>query len=129
MGLAHACPNYIKAVLFTSATLTDRVKLPNQCRSKKTSEGAERDRAQRAAETVDQRSERLRKLRVRDCAKHATQTASERQATLQQKSMQKKGNETSEERETRLQRKTWKREITERETENYSRQGTTTTQS
>ena len=54
-----------------------------QRRSKKTGVGAERDRARRAAETADQRSERLRKLRVRDRAKCATQTASERQATLQ----------------------------------------------
>ena len=55
--------NYVKAVLyssFTSATQTDRVKLPNRHRSKKTSNGAERDRARRAAETADQRSERLR---------------------------------------------------------------------
>ena len=35
-------------------------KLPNQRRSKKTGVGAERDRARCAAETVDQRSERLR---------------------------------------------------------------------
>ena len=82
--IAHADPcgrniknNYIKAVLFTSATPTDPVKLPNQCRSKKTSDGAEGYRARRAAETADQRSKRLRKLRVRDHAKHATQTASE----------------------------------------------------
>ena len=39
---------------------TDRVKLPNQRGSKKTGDGAERDRARRAAETADQRSERLR---------------------------------------------------------------------
>jgi len=35
---------------------------------------------------------KVEKLRVRDRARHATQTASERQATLQQKSMRKKGN-------------------------------------
>ena len=46
---------------------------------------------------------KVEKLRVRDRARHATQTASERQATLQRKSMRKKGNETSEERETRLE--------------------------
>ena len=89
--------------------------LSNQRRSKKTSDGAERDRARCAAETVD-------KLRVRDHARHATQTASERQATLQRKSTQKKGNETFEERETRLQ---WMRDWqlkTPRETEDYSRQ-------
>ena len=47
---------------FTSATCTptDRVKLPNQRGSKKTGDGAERDRTRRAAETADQRSERLR---------------------------------------------------------------------
>jgi len=33
-----------------SATPTDRVKLPNQHGSKKTGDGAERDRARRAAE-------------------------------------------------------------------------------
>ena len=62
------------------------MKLPNQRRSKKTAVGAESDRAGRAAETADQRSERLRKLRVRDRAKRDTQTASvssERQANLQ----------------------------------------------
>jgi len=50
-----------KGTSFTSAIPTDRVKLPNQRRSKKTADGAERDRARCAAETVDQRSERLRK--------------------------------------------------------------------
>ena len=45
---------------FTSATPTDRVKLPNQRGSKKIGDGAERDRTRRAAETADQRSERLR---------------------------------------------------------------------
>ena len=70
--IAHADPcgqnidnSYVKAVLqssFTSATPTDQVKLPNQLRGKKTGDGTERDRAQRAAETVDQRSERLRNL-------------------------------------------------------------------
>jgi len=49
------------------------------------------------------KEQKVEKLRARDRAKRATQTASERQATLQQKSTQKKGNETSEERETRLQ--------------------------
>ena len=50
-------------------TPTDRVKLPNQRRSKKTGDGAERDRARCAAETADQRSEsRVEKLRVRDRA-------------------------------------------------------------
>ena len=43
-----------------ATTLTDWVKLPNQRRSKKTGDGAERDRARRAAETADHRSERLR---------------------------------------------------------------------
>ena len=40
------------------ATPTDRVKLPNQRRSKKTGDGAgaERDRARRAAETADKSS-------------------------------------------------------------------------
>jgi len=56
-----------------------------QRRSKKTGVGAERDRARRAAETADQRSERLRKLRVRDRARRATQTASERQASTLQR--------------------------------------------
>ena len=49
-----------KGTSFTSATPTDWVKLPNQCRSKKTGNGTERDRAQRAAETAGQRNERLR---------------------------------------------------------------------
>ena len=47
---------------------------------------------------------KVEKLRARDHAIHATQTASKKQATLQRKSTWKKGNETSEERETRLQR-------------------------
>ena len=51
--------------------------------SKKTGIGTERDRARRVTETVDQRSESLRKLRVRDRTKRVTQTASERQASLQ----------------------------------------------
>ena len=46
----------------TSATPTDRVKLPYQRGSKKTGDGVERDRARCAAETGDQRSERLRNL-------------------------------------------------------------------
>ena len=41
----------------------------------------ERDRAQRAAETAEQRNERLRQWRERDHARRAAQTASERQAT------------------------------------------------
>ena len=46
---------------------------------------------------------KVEKLRVRDLARRATQTASERQATLQRKSTRKKGNYTSEERGTRLE--------------------------
>ena len=46
---------------------------------------------------------KVEKLRVRDRARRATQTASERQATLRRKSTWKKGNETSEERKTRLE--------------------------
>ena len=46
---------------------------------------------------------KIEKLRVRDRAKHATQTATEIQATLQRKSTRKKRNETSKERETRLE--------------------------
>ena len=113
-NIAHADPcgqniknNYVKAVLFTSATPTDQVKLPNQRRSKETSNGAERDRARCAAETADQRSERLRKLRVRDHAKHATQTASEghftaeKYATEGKRSLQGERNEvTVDERQT-----------------------------
>ena len=53
----------------TAYTDSDQVKLPNQRKSKKTGDGAERDRAQCAAETADQRSEsRVEKLRVRDRA-------------------------------------------------------------
>jgi len=47
---------------------------------------------------------KVEKVRVRDHAKRAIQTASERQATLQRQSTRKKGNETSKETETRLQR-------------------------
>ena len=43
----------------------------------------ERERAQCAGETAEQRSEQLRKRRERDRARRAAQTASERQATLQ----------------------------------------------
>ena len=69
------------------------MKLPNQRGSKETGDGAERDRARRAAETADHAEERkVEKLRVRDRARRATQTASERQATLQRKSTRKKGN-------------------------------------
>ena len=56
-------------------------------------------------------------------------------ATLQRKGMRQKGNKASEERETRLQwmsdwqQKSLKGEITVRETEDYSRQGPTSTQS
>ena len=46
----------------------------------------ERDRAWRAAETAEQRSEILSKRRERNCAKCAAQTASERQVTSQQRS-------------------------------------------
>ena len=63
-NIAHAdpCGRNIQnnAVLSSAYTPTDRVKLPNQRGSKKTSDGAERDRTRRAAGTVDQRSERLR---------------------------------------------------------------------
>ena len=69
---------------------------------------------------------KVEKLRVRDRAKRATQTASERQATLQRKSTRKKGNETSEERETKLQR-VRDRQAAKIETEDYSRQGPTST--
>ena len=62
-NIAHADPcgqnienNYVKA----SATPNDRVKLPNQRRSKTIGDGAERDGARRAAETADQSRERLR---------------------------------------------------------------------
>ena len=68
----------------------------------------ERDRAWRAAETVEQRSERLRKWRERDHARHAAQTASERQATSQQRSTrehERMAAETSEEKETRSRQK------------------------
>ena len=60
-----------------------------------------RDRAQRAAETAEQRSERLKKRWERDHARHAAQTVSERQATSQWKSTGERGAETPEERETR----------------------------
>ena len=93
------------------------MKLPNQRRNKKTGVGAERDRARRAAETADQRSERLRKLRVRDRAKCTTQvlvkdkppysvyfTVSTLQCLLySRKVRERRGKETSEERETKLQ--------------------------
>ena len=83
--------------------------LPNQCRNKKTGDNTERERAQCATETVEERSERLRKLKEKDHAKHTTKTASERQATLQWKSThehERMANETSEEKKkTRLQRR------------------------
>ena len=98
-NIAHADPCGRKiennAVLFSRAlslqlqpTPTDRVKLPNQRGSKKTSDGAERDSCS------DSRPEerKVEKLRVMDPARHATTTASERQATLQRKSTRKKGN-------------------------------------
>ena len=61
---------------------------------------------------MEERSERLRKLKERDHAKHTTKTASERQVTLQRKSThehERMANETSEEREMRLQRARCKR--------------------
>ena len=85
-------------------TSVDGVKL-NQRRSKKTSDRAQRDRARCAAETADQRSERLRnwewgtvqnallKLLVKDKPLYSGKVREGR-----------KGNKTSEERETRLQR-------------------------
>ena len=66
-----------------------------------------KERARRAAETAEQRSERLRKRRERDRARRAAQTASERQATSRQKSTRERERmaaETPEEREARLQR-------------------------
>ena len=86
-----------------TATLEE---LSNQCRSKKIGNGTE-TKVRRAAETVEQRSERLRKQRQRDCARCAAQTASERQATSQQRSTcerERMAAETPEERERRLQR-------------------------
>ena len=47
---------------------------------------SERDRARHAAETVEQRSKRLRKRRERGRSRRAARTASERQATSQWKS-------------------------------------------
>ena len=67
----------------------------------------ERDRARCAAETAEQRSERLRKWKERDRARCAAQTASERQATSQQRSTresERMAAETPEERERRSQR-------------------------
>ena len=58
------------------------MKLPNQRGSKKTSDGAERDRARRAARDTRLEQRKVEKLRVRDRARRATQTASERQATF-----------------------------------------------
>ena len=60
-----------------------------------------RDRARRAAETAEQRSEWLKKRWERDHARHAAQTVSERWATSQWKSTGERGAETPEERETR----------------------------
>ena len=57
--------------------------------------------ARRAAETVEQRSERLKKRQERDHARCAAQTANERQATSQWRSNCERGTDTSEERETR----------------------------
>ena len=57
----------------------------NNSRKAPKSAQEQEDRARRAAETADQRSERLRKLRVRDRARRATQTASERQASTLQR--------------------------------------------
>ena len=58
------------------------MKLPNQRGSKKTGDGAERDRARRAARDTRPEQRKVEKLRVRDRARRATQTASERQATF-----------------------------------------------
>ena len=55
-----------------------------------------RDRARRAAETSEQRSEKAKGGRTR----HAVQTVSETKATLQRKSTCECGAETPEERET-----------------------------
>ena len=61
--------------------------LSNQCRSKKIGNGAEtKETARRAAETVEQRSERLKKQRERERARCTAQTASERQVTSHQRS-------------------------------------------
>ena len=58
------------------------MKLPNQRGSKKTGDGAERDRAQRAARDTRLEQRKVEKLRVRDRARRTTQTTSERQATF-----------------------------------------------
>ena len=61
----------------------------------------------RAAETAEQRSERLRKQRERDHARRTAQTACEKQATSQWKSTRERKRmpaETPEEREARSQR-------------------------
>ena len=63
-----------------------------------------RDRAQRAVETAEQRSERLKKQWERDHARHAAQIVSERRATSQWKSTGERRAETPEERETREQK-------------------------
>ena len=60
-----------------------------------------RDRAQCAAETAEQRGDRLKKGRERDDSCQAHYSVCERQATLQWKSTSKCGTETPEERETR----------------------------
>ena len=75
-------------------------KVSNQCRNKKTGDGAER---KRQSLTCCRDSEQ--KWRERDCARHAAQTAREKQATLQQKSThecKRMASETPGERETRL---------------------------
>ena len=69
----------------------------NQRRNKKTGVGAERE-SPTCCRDSGPKERKVEKLRVRDRAKRATQTASERQATLQRKGTRKKGNETSEER-------------------------------
>ena len=58
------------------------MKLPNQRGSKKTGDGAERDRARRAARDTRPEQRKVEKLTVRDRARRTTQTASERQATF-----------------------------------------------
>ena len=83
-------------------TRSDPRRAQNQRRSKKIGdEGETRDRARRAAETAEQRSEQLKKRREADHARHAAQTVSERQATSQWKSTGESGAKTPEERETR----------------------------
>ena len=101
----------VLAYMFCSTWIPRAIleELSNQCKRKKIGDGKETKETEPdvAAETAEQRSERLREWRERDRARRAAQTGSERQATSQRKSTREHETtaaKTPEETETRLQR-------------------------